>query len=503
MPQKVLVADDSVTIQKVVGITFANEDISLSFVDNGEEAIQLARQTKPDLIIADVLMPRKTGYEVCEAVKQDPELRHIPVLLLTGTFEPFDAERSARVGADGTITKPFESQVLIRQVHELLARSRPPAVAPTAALETQEDLAFVSDPATAGMGLSREEILPELDEGSLEALDIPFDLAADEDLSDTPISSPSALSEREGEFEFVDEPGEVLDLGETTSSEIASEGSVDLDLDEDPAAEDLGVIPPSQAAETASAGFGAPPDNDVWDLSDFEAVDEAPVENTSAETETLWDDAAAEAIDLVESTSIDVFDEQLLLHDEPEADPVLDRMVREASSAPEVEEPSEFDLAETGSDLSLEEIVEVAQPLTSVDTLPAPVEQLTDEAHFQVDPIVLQPPDASMEDLPEFETAYPEEPAAPASEPEASPIPAVSGTGADAISSLSSDVVRAAVRDAVEKVTWEAFSDLSETVVKAVQEKVEQIAWEVIPQMAEAIIREEIKRLKEESNDKN
>ena len=125
MPRKVLVADDSVTIQKVVGITFASEDIALSFVDNGEEAIDLARKIKPDLIIADVLMPRKSGYEVCEAIKKDPELSGIPVLLLTGTFEPFDAERSRRVGADGTITKPFESQTLIRQVNELLERAAP------------------------------------------------------------------------------------------------------------------------------------------------------------------------------------------------------------------------------------------------------------------------------------------------------------------------------------------------------------------------------------------
>ena len=137
MARKVLVADDSVTIQKVVGLTFANEDFELSFVDNGEEAIAVAKQIKPDLIMADVLMPAKSGYEVCEIVKSDPELQHIPVLLLTGTFEPFDADRCARVGADGTITKPFESQTLIREVRELLERSASrgqdqPAQAPVA-----------------------------------------------------------------------------------------------------------------------------------------------------------------------------------------------------------------------------------------------------------------------------------------------------------------------------------------------------------------------------------
>ncbi len=65
------------------------------------------------------------------------------------------------------------------------------------------------------------------------------------------------------------------------------------------------------------------------------------------------------------------------------------------------------------------------------------------------------------------------------------------------LSEKTTEVIRHAVRDAVEKVTWEAYGDLSETVVRAVQEKVEKIAWEVIPQMAETIIKEEIRRLKE------
>ena len=99
MPKTLLLADDSVTIQKVVGISFANEDVRLVMVDNGDAAIARARQERPDLILADVVMPGKSGYEVCEAIKADPALRHIPVLLLTGTFEAFDNERASRAGA--------------------------------------------------------------------------------------------------------------------------------------------------------------------------------------------------------------------------------------------------------------------------------------------------------------------------------------------------------------------------------------------------------------------
>src|ERR671926_641374 len=120
MPKNLLLADDSITIQKVVGITFAGEDFKITSVDNGEDAIARARELKPDVILADVVMPRKNGYEVCEAVKSDPELQHIPVLLLAGTFEAFDEGRARAEKADGHIAKPFESQALINKVRELL-----------------------------------------------------------------------------------------------------------------------------------------------------------------------------------------------------------------------------------------------------------------------------------------------------------------------------------------------------------------------------------------------
>src|SRR5512142_1874347 len=120
MPKTLLLADDSITIQKVVAITFASEDIRVVSVDNGEDALTKARELKPDVILADVVMPRKNGYELCEAVKSDPSLRHIPVLLLAGTFEAFDEARARAVKADGHISKPFESGALINRVKELV-----------------------------------------------------------------------------------------------------------------------------------------------------------------------------------------------------------------------------------------------------------------------------------------------------------------------------------------------------------------------------------------------
>ncbi len=139
MPKTLLLADDSVTIQKVVGITFASEDVELVTVDNGDAALQQAREIKPDLVLADVSMPGLDGYELCAALKADPELSHIPVLLLTGTFERFDKERATRAKVDAHIAKPFEAQALVDQVHQLLERELPPVVDVLPAANTATD----------------------------------------------------------------------------------------------------------------------------------------------------------------------------------------------------------------------------------------------------------------------------------------------------------------------------------------------------------------------------
>ena len=130
MPKTLLLADDSVTIQKVVGITFANEDVELVTVDNGDDALTRARQVKPDLVLADIGMPGLNGYELCAAIRRDPNLAHVPVLLLTGTFETYDEEKAREVGSSGHIAKPFEAQALVDRVFQLLAQAPPKTAAP-------------------------------------------------------------------------------------------------------------------------------------------------------------------------------------------------------------------------------------------------------------------------------------------------------------------------------------------------------------------------------------
>lgn len=116
MPKSVLVADDSLTIRKIVGMLFAMEDFTLTAVDNGLDAVAKARELRPDLILADCMMPGKNGYEVCQELKNDATTAHIPVLLLAGNFEPFDPARAEAAGANGHIPKPFDSTTFIDRV---------------------------------------------------------------------------------------------------------------------------------------------------------------------------------------------------------------------------------------------------------------------------------------------------------------------------------------------------------------------------------------------------
>jgi len=157
MGKRILLADDSITIQKVIELTFSDEDFEVVTVGNGRLAIEKLEEIRPDIVLCDIIMPEKDGYEVCDFVKKHPALSNVPVLLLTGAFEPFDQERAARVGCDGFLAKPFEPAMLIGKVRDLLshAAARPSAPAPVSPpapapaytpLASPEPLMFPTEP---------------------------------------------------------------------------------------------------------------------------------------------------------------------------------------------------------------------------------------------------------------------------------------------------------------------------------------------------------------------
>lgn len=132
MAHQLLLADDSVTIQRVIKLTFADEDVEVVTVGDGNLAVAAMDKQAPDIVLADVAMPGRSGYEVAQHIRRTPGLAHIPILLLTGAFEPVDEARASEVGCDGVLAKPFEPEQVVSRVKELLARPRPVA-APVAA----------------------------------------------------------------------------------------------------------------------------------------------------------------------------------------------------------------------------------------------------------------------------------------------------------------------------------------------------------------------------------
>ncbi|MYN68604.1 MAG: response regulator [Acidobacteria bacterium] len=149
MPHTLLLADDSTTIQRVVELTFASEDIDVVTVGDGTKAIEAIERGEPDIVLADVSMPGRDGYEVASFVRSDPARDRIPVVLLTGAFEPLDESRCDAIGRHEVLVKPFEPRQVVGKVRELLdlpPKEAPAAVPPAAVAPAGE---LVADPPEA------------------------------------------------------------------------------------------------------------------------------------------------------------------------------------------------------------------------------------------------------------------------------------------------------------------------------------------------------------------
>ena len=137
---KILVADDNSNIQKMVGLALKDQGIDVVAVGNGEAAVRKISDVRPDLVLADVFMPVRNGYEVCQYVKTDSTLAHIPVILLVGAFDPLDEQEAQRVGADGVLKKPFvPPDPLISMVKSALQRAGVDMGSPTPAKSNEPE----------------------------------------------------------------------------------------------------------------------------------------------------------------------------------------------------------------------------------------------------------------------------------------------------------------------------------------------------------------------------
>jgi CheY-like chemotaxis protein len=465
MPKTLLLADDSVTIRKVVGISFANEDVDLVTVDNGDDAITKARETRPDVILADVVMPGKNGYEVCEAIKADPELRHIPVLLLTGTFEAFDDDRAQRCGASGHVAKPFEAQMLVDQVNRLLAQPAPP---PAAAIATPQPPTPAETKPEVPTAMTPPQEAPTTPGGQS------FDFFDDDLGALTPPNpvDPDATNE-------VDIPPASDDAFAFGSDDLTPPGpqpaqmppaaaaradhTVAILPDEMPGA-DLGNPAATGTVDDLGSAPSGRPDPFEFELDSrpgTSATQQVPTRgstNDLAEA-TVLDPKGASGFDVSSSDLGDSF------------------ATGAGSGSPGAGLDPEWTPPSAG-----------LANADSVGTSPSTAEETV------LDPSLAMPSPAPPDPGPS--------PAAPAPAAAA----ATGGpTGPDATTQATlADIaprLREQLHDTLEKIAWESFSDVAERVVRMAVERVERVAWEVIPHMAETLIREEIRRMKGDSGD--
>ena len=216
MPDTLLLADDSATIQRVIEMTFAEEGVRVVVVGDGREAVERIAADPPDIVLADTNMPEKDGYDVSAFVKADRALAHIPVVLLTGSFDPVDDERAREVGCDGVLVKPFEPKDVLHRVRELLGASADSAAgAPEARME--EPAADVSPAAPA-------ETAPA--DGSPAA-------SAESPVADaSPVASDVAVSAESAQVDALPAPP----VSEPAASAVLSSSAESLSVDASPAA---------------------------------------------------------------------------------------------------------------------------------------------------------------------------------------------------------------------------------------------------------------------------
>ncbi|HLB45783.1 MAG: response regulator [Chloroflexota bacterium] len=119
---KILIAEDERDIRELITFTLRYAGHEVHQATNGEEALGLARETIPDLILMDVRMPKMTGYEACRRMKADDKLKNIPVVFLSAKGQETEIQTGLEVGATDYILKPFAPDQLIKRVNEILGK---------------------------------------------------------------------------------------------------------------------------------------------------------------------------------------------------------------------------------------------------------------------------------------------------------------------------------------------------------------------------------------------
>ncbi|MDQ1591163.1 MAG: hypothetical protein QOG71_1790 [Pyrinomonadaceae bacterium] len=264
--RKLLLADDSLTIQKVVSLTFNDEGFEVTTAGGGAEALQRLGESLPDIVLADVFMPEPNGYALCERIKTDERTRHIPVVLLVGTFEPFNEAEARRVGADEVLTKPFQSiRDLVNKVGGLLG-GQPEEKTPDAAASRDEH--HDADEATRDLSpFAADARAADPAAESDTAANAPADAFGGFDLDDatiqtTPAAAFDALPQQHDaahDFSEINLEEQFSDRGETDEAFVLSDDAPAPEIHA--AAASAAASSPASAAASSSASASASSSN--------------------------------------------------------------------------------------------------------------------------------------------------------------------------------------------------------------------------------------------------
>jgi len=535
MPKKILLADDSITIQKVVELTFSDADYEVTAVNNGAKAIAKLAEMRPDIILSDIIMPEKNGYEVCEYVKSHPEFRNIPVVLLTGTFEPFDPDRAEKAGCDAVVTKPFESQSLIQKVEELISQSSnaaPAAPAPepeaapapspwtddTEVVPIPEPSPFSTAsgtyPVAGSDPFAHDADIFNAPPPVAATTEIPFETPAVDDFSPETRAFPKMSFEEMQQMAAAAEPPPPPPPPPPAPEPVAEASPWDeqqpelggetrafprMTFDEMLAAEQQQAAPepeplPEPEPESESP-FGAPPPaeefsgetrafpkmsfDDMQQMMGAEAT--PPPEPEPVPEPSPWDEQPEALGGETRAFPKMTFDEMLAAQPAPEASPWDEPAIPPAEYAPEPE-------TEWAPPL------ETSAPLETIEELPV------DETPFVAEPAAEAVVEESYaesyaEPLPEPEPEPLWEPAAEAEAPteeEAEPLAAAAPDLAPESPSLPIAAARELTDEQVDRIARRVIELMSDHVVR-------NIAWEVIPDLAEMVVKERIRQLESEA----
>jgi CheY-like chemotaxis protein len=121
---RILLADDSPHAQRMGERILREEGFEVVSLTDGETSLLRLADVDPDLILADVFLPGKSGIDICRYVKSDPRLRHVRVVLTAGLLEPFDEEEARRAGCDAILKKPFEASKVMETIHPLVKEAQ-------------------------------------------------------------------------------------------------------------------------------------------------------------------------------------------------------------------------------------------------------------------------------------------------------------------------------------------------------------------------------------------